>query len=61
MERGMVFKCNRSQAVRLPKALALPESVKQVDFIPIGRGASSYRPVTPGILGSLEMGLATTS
>ena len=38
MERGGVFKSNRSQAVRMPKAVALPESVKQVDIIPIGRG-----------------------
>lgn len=38
MERGGVFKSNRSQAVRMPKAVALPESVKQVDIIPVGRG-----------------------
>lgn len=38
MERGGVFKSNRSQAVRMPKAVALPDSVKQVDIIPVGRG-----------------------
>lgn len=37
MERAGVFKTNRSQAVRIPKALALPESVKQVDIVPLGR------------------------
>lgn len=37
MERGGVFKSNTTQAVRLPKAVALPESVKQVDIVPIGR------------------------
>lgn len=43
MERGGVFKSNTSQAVRLPKAVALPESVKQVDIIPMGRS----RLITP--------------
>ncbi|WP_048696612.1 type II toxin-antitoxin system VapB family antitoxin [Erwinia piriflorinigrans] len=37
MEKTIVFKNNRSQAVRLPKALALPEDVKCVDIIAIGR------------------------
>jgi antitoxin VapB len=37
MERGGVFISNKSQAVRLPKAVALPESVKQVDIIALGR------------------------
>ena len=37
MKRAGVFKSNRSQAVRIPKALALPESVKQVDIVPLGR------------------------
>lgn len=32
-----VFLCNRSQAVRLPKAVALPEDVKKVDVIAVGR------------------------
>jgi antitoxin VapB len=37
MERGSVFQSNRSQAVRLPKAAALPDDVKRVDVIAIGR------------------------
>ncbi|MBD2785349.1 antitoxin [Xenorhabdus sp. DI] len=37
MEKTTVFKSNRSQAVRLPKAVALPEEVKHVDIIAIGR------------------------
>lgn len=37
MEQGSVFQSNRSQAVRLPKAVALPDDVKRVDVIAIGR------------------------
>ena len=37
MERASVFKSNKSQAVRLPKPVALPESVKKVDIVPLGR------------------------
>lgn len=37
MEKTTVFKSNRSQAVRLPKAVALPEDVKYVDIVAIGR------------------------
>ena len=37
MEQGSVFLSNRSQAVRLPKAAALPDDVKRVDVISIGR------------------------
>jgi len=43
MQRTIVFKNNKSQAVRLPKPVALPESVKQVDIISIGRA----RLITP--------------
>ena len=43
MERASVFKSNKSQAVRLPRPVALPESVKQVDIIPLGRA----RLITP--------------
>lgn len=32
-----VFLSNRSQAVRLPKAVARPEDVKRVEIIAIGR------------------------
>ncbi|AAY35953.1 MULTISPECIES: type II toxin-antitoxin system VapB family antitoxin [Pseudomonas] len=37
MEQSTVFKSNRSQAVRLPKAVALPDDVKRVDVIAVGR------------------------
>ena len=37
MEQGAVFKSNRSQAVRLPKSAALPDGVKRVDVVAIGR------------------------
>lgn len=37
MEKARIFKSNQSQAVRLPKPVALPDSVKQVDIIPLGR------------------------
>lgn len=37
MEQASVFKSNRSQAVRLPKAVALPEDVRRVEVIAIGR------------------------
>jgi antitoxin VapB len=37
MEQGSVFKSNRSQAVRLPKAVALPADVTRVDIVAIGR------------------------
>ncbi|WP_439070460.1 toxin-antitoxin system antitoxin VapB (plasmid) [Serratia nevei] len=32
-----VFLSNRSQAVRLPKAVALPDDVKRVEVIAVGR------------------------
>ena len=31
-----LFKSNRSQAVRLPKAIAFPKSVKSVEIIAVG-------------------------
>ena len=37
MEQGAVFQSNRSQAIRLPKAVAFPEDVHQVDILKIGR------------------------
>ena len=43
MERASLFKSNKSQAVRLPKAVAYPESVKQVDIVAIGQ----VRVITP--------------
>ena len=37
MEQASVFKTNKSQAVRLPKPVALPDSVTRVDVIALGR------------------------
>lgn len=37
MAQGSVFLSNRSQAIRLPKAAALPDDVKRVDVVAIGR------------------------
>jgi antitoxin VapB len=36
MEQHAVFKSNRSQAVRLPKAAAFPDDVKRVSATAIG-------------------------
>ena len=37
MAQSTVFKTNKSQAVRLPKPVALPESVKRVEIIKLGQ------------------------
>jgi antitoxin VapB len=37
MASSTVFTSNRSQAVRLPKAVAFPEDVHQVDIFKVGR------------------------
>ena len=37
MASSTVFTSNRSQAVRLPKAVAFPHDVHQVDILKIGR------------------------
>lgn len=37
MERASVFKNNRSQAIRLPKRVAMPPDVRQVDIVALGR------------------------
>ena len=34
--RSRVFKTNRSQAVRIPKALAFPENVTDVEIMKVG-------------------------
>lgn len=41
--RTKIFTVNRSQAVRLPKDVALPGSIKEVDIIAIG----NQRLITP--------------
>lgn len=38
-----VFRTNKTQAVRLPKAIALPDSVREVDIIAVG----NTRIITP--------------
>jgi len=43
MTRSTVFTTNRSQAVRLPKAVAFPEGVHQVEIAKVG----SSRIITP--------------
>ncbi len=43
MAKSSVFMNNKSQAVRLPKAVALPETVKKVDIVKVGRA----RVITP--------------
>ncbi|MCU0754914.1 MAG: antitoxin [Xanthomonadales bacterium] len=37
MEKASVFRSNKSQAVRLPKPVALPDSVTRVDIVAVGR------------------------
>ena len=37
MASSTVFTSNRSQAVRLPKAVAFPDEVHQVDILKVGR------------------------
>ena len=36
MARSTVFKSNKSQAVRLPKPVAFPDDVRQVDIVSVG-------------------------
>ena len=43
MTRSTVFTTNRSQAVRLPKAVAFPEGVHEVEIVKLGHA----RLVTP--------------
>lgn len=37
MPQASIFQSNRSQAIRLPKAVAFPDDVKRVDVIALGR------------------------
>jgi antitoxin VapB len=43
MVRSTVFSDNKSQAVRLPKAVAFPDAVKRVDIVKLGQA----RLITP--------------
>ncbi len=37
MDRASVFKNNKSQAIRLPRRVAFPPDIRQVDIIALGR------------------------
>ena len=37
MTRSTMFRANRGQAVRLPKAVAFPDGVHQVEIVKLGR------------------------
>ena len=43
MVQTRVFKSNKSQAVRLPKAVEMPENIKDVDIVAVG----NTRIITP--------------
>jgi len=43
MTQSTVFKINNSQAIRLPKAVALPDTVKRVEILKVGQS----RLITP--------------
>ena len=43
MARSSVFMNNKTQSVRLPKSVALPDGVKKVDIVKLGRA----RLITP--------------
>jgi antitoxin VapB len=45
MARSSVFKTNRTQAVRLPKSVAFPEEVREVEIIKLGHS----RLITPAV------------
>lgn len=59
MDKGSIFQSNRCQAVRLPKAVALPDDEKRVDIVAIGRS----RIITPvgEMWGSWFDGLGVTA
>ncbi len=43
MTQATIFKNNKSQAIRIPKALAFPDGVEKVSMIPMGNA----RLITP--------------
>jgi len=43
ISKTTIFKSNQTQAVRLPKAVALPESISEVEIVAIG----NTRVITP--------------
>lgn len=44
--RAKLFRSNRSQALRIPKALAFPDAVKEVEIVQAGN-TLVLRPVAP--------------
>jgi antitoxin VapB len=36
--RSTLFRNNRSQAVRLPKTVAFPDDIREVDIVKVGQG-----------------------
>lgn len=50
-----VFLSNRSQAVSLPKAVALPDDVKHVEIIAVGKHGELLLQTMPGTTGFLVM------
>lgn len=51
-----IFKSNRSQAVHLPKGIAFPESVKDVEITALGTNELLLRRVNPGTTGLMRQG-----
>jgi predicted nucleic acid-binding protein len=56
-----VFKGNRSQAVRLPKSVALPESIQEVDIVAIGKPIGPYDMMIVGHARSMGLILVTNN
>lgn len=59
MARTTVFRNNTTQAVRLPKDVALPAEVREVDVVAVG-GARVITPAGGGIDFWFEHGLTVT-
>ncbi|GAA2158285.1 antitoxin VapB [Humibacillus xanthopallidus] len=60
MVRAAVFRTNRSQAVRLPKEVALPEGVRSVDVLVVG-SARILTPAGSGVDYWFDHGLRVTA
>ena len=57
-----IFKSNRSQAVRLPREVAFPESVKDVEVTAVGnKRMIAARWANPGMSGSMHRGFPVIS
>lgn len=60
MARTTVFHNNKTQAVRLPKDVALPDDVREVDVVAVGE-ARVITPVGGGIDFWFDNGIAVTA